>query len=77
MNKVYYKRTSTKPLTQELLTKESGIAFDVYPMERIQGNHCDCNGNGEFVLLSKNNKCVVEGGKPYMKCRICGGYSHL
>lgn len=50
---------------------------------RLIGHHCDCgvdeNGytKGEFILLPLDDECVVEGGKAYMKCRICGGVSHL
>lgn len=52
----------------------------IYPtemQERIQGNHCDCYGNGEFVLLPKDDPMVKEGMKRYMRCRKCGCYSHL
>ena len=48
------------------------------PDSRIQGTgHCNCNGNGEFVLLPIAHKDVQEGGKRYMQCRKCGGWSHL
>jgi len=44
---------------------------------RISGIHCSCNGNGEFELLPAVHPDCVAGGKRYMKCRICGGVSHL
>ena len=45
--------------------------------DRIIGNHCDCNGNGDFVLLDANDQACQEGGKRYMICQKCGGSSHL
>lgn len=77
MNKVYYTKRSTKPLTQYQLLKESVFFLDERGMSRLEGSHCKCNGNGEFVLLPKENKAVIEGGKRYMKCRKCGCWSHL
>jgi hypothetical protein len=53
----------------------------IYPAEmkeRISGTgHCDCRGNGEFILLPVDHPDVLEGGKRYMQCRKCGGWSHL
>jgi len=52
----------------------------VFVKERIQGSgHCDCNGNGEFIL-EPLEECLYKnggGGKYYMKCRKCGCVSHL
>jgi len=28
-------------------------------------------------LLPAEDPAVVEGGKRYMQCRVCGGWSHL
>ncbi len=65
-------------LTQsEIEAKIDCEAYEMYDMSRIEGSHCDCNGNGEFELLPRNDESVIEGGKDYMKCRICGGHSHL
>ena len=51
-------------------------AFDM--KERISGKgHCDCYGEGEFVLLPVDHPDVIEGQKRYMKCRKCGCFSHL
>lgn len=53
---------------------------------RLTGYHCDCGcdenaigkpSRGEFELLPLTDSSVREGGKAYMKCRKCGGYSHL
>ena len=53
--------------------------FDVRnPTCRISGTgHCACGGDGEFVLLPANDPDVIQGGKRYMQCRKCGGWSHL
>lgn len=51
--------------------------------ERLKGYHCDCGiteegySAGEFDLLPLNSRDVREGGKAYMQCRNCGGFSHL
>lgn len=74
MNQVFKTKQSKKPMTEQQLKSHAGEWFT---MERIEGNHCQCDGNGEFVLLSKKHPVVVEGGKDYMVCRVCGGYSHL
>lgn len=56
-------------------------AFD-FP-ERLRGHHCDCGvtedgySAGEFELLPLESEEVREGGKAYMRCIKCGGYSHL
>lgn len=85
MNKVYLPMSNT-PLTPfELareankLTKRSHLSsFEYMGKEsRISGNHCDCMGNGEFELLPVTDPDVIDGGKRYMRCRICGCYSHL
>ena len=44
---------------------------------RIAGTHCACEGEGVFELLPLEDEIVQEGGKRYMQCTICGGYSHL
>jgi len=48
-----------------------------YDMSRLEGDHCDCRGNGKFVLLPLLDECVQSGQKRYMVCYICGKYSHL
>ena len=58
--------------------KYFGRIFPGEMKERIQGKgHCDCCGDGEFVLLPVTHPDVVEGQKRYMICRKCGGWSHL
>lgn len=58
--------------------KYFGKIFPGEMQERIQGKgHCDCFGDGEFILLPKNHPDVIDGQKRYMKCRKCGCYSHL
>jgi hypothetical protein len=78
INKVYYKG-SDKPLTPKQLARAAGYWLTEYDLlERISGNgHCDCKNGGEFELLPTKNYPVKEGNKRYMKCRICGGHSHL
>jgi hypothetical protein len=45
---------------------------------RIGGRgHCDCVNGGEFDLLPLDDEAVQEGGKRYMVCRVCQGWSHL
>lgn len=74
MNKVFISKEAVKPMTLEELLKAAGPWFE---MERIEGSHCDCDGEGEFVLLSEDDPAVVEGGKRYMVCKKCNCYSHL
>lgn len=45
--------------------------------DRLRGNHCYCNGNGVFRLLPIDDEAVQSGGKRYMQCEKCGGWSHL
>ena len=51
--------------------------------ERLKGCHCSCGTTedgysaGEFELLLLNSEEVREGGKAYMQCIKCGGFSHL
>ena len=44
---------------------------------RIAGNHCFCNGDGDFRLLPVDSPEVKDGGKRYMICEKYGGWSHL
>lgn len=77
-NLVFKDKKAKKPMARHELAKAFGPAMgELYDMSRLEGNHCDCNGNGEFVLLPLNSKAVREGGKRYMKCRKCGLHSHL
>jgi len=74
-NQVFADEKAIKPLTEKELQNRAGAWFT---LDRIAGEHCDCGeGRGEFVLLPETDPVVVEGGKDYMKCRVCGGYSHL
>lgn len=58
--------------------KYFGKIFSGEMKERISGKgHCDCLGNGEFILLPVDHPDVIEGGKRYMQCRKCGCWSHL
>jgi hypothetical protein len=77
VNEVYYPDGNTQ-LTPFQLAQEAGSQFRAsdYP-ERITGKMCDCVNGGKFELLPKNHPDVIEGGKRYMICRVCGGYSHL
>ena len=84
-NRVYANPYSDVPMnTKELIY---ALGFDsnrfegrITPAEmekRLFGTHCECKGEGEFVLLPLNDEMVEEGQKRYMKCRKCHGYSHL
>lgn len=87
-NKVYEndrayraKREMTqKELTQAahvFLPAKSKYRDEPYDLSRLNGDHCDCCGNGEFVLLPLSHEAVQSGMKRYMICQKCGGISHL
>jgi hypothetical protein len=71
--------------TVHLLAKGKGLPFtaDMFPNERLRGHHCNCGvteeglTKGEFELLPLYSAEVKEGGKAYMQCGKCGGWSHL
>ena len=44
---------------------------------RLNGSLCGCEGNGIFRLLPLSDPNVKQGGKRYMQCTKCGGWSHL
>lgn len=53
---------------------------------RLSGDMCECGFDakslgksslGEFELLPMDSEEVQEGKKVYMRCRVCGCYSHL
>ena len=83
MNKVF--KDNNNEYTAKELIYAFGFDSDKYVgkisesemMERLEGNHCECYGNGEFVLLPADHPDCVEGMKRYMQCRKCGGWSHL
>jgi len=78
VNRVFQKGGSI-PLTPKQLAEEAGkgVYETDYP-KRISGTgHCSCTEGGDFELLSKDDPDVIEGGKRYMQCRICNGWSHL
>jgi len=82
-----YRRDENIPLTAVELAYEANRITRSKPFtpndfigsnSRIQGTgHCDCCGNGRFELYSVLHPFVCEGKKRYMKCKICGGISHL
>jgi len=78
IGRVFYKGDNI-PLTPAQLAKEAGPRlFESDFPERVSGHgHCDCEDGGDFELLPSDDPAVVEGGKRYMQCRICGGCSHL
>jgi hypothetical protein len=78
MNKVYSSKEATKEMTIEELKKVVGFWVDIeYIKGILERNHCECKGNGEFVLLPEDDPAVVEGGKRYMVCKKCNYHSHL
>lgn len=87
MNKVFTSRTSTTPLTSDELARAANEITKRKPFTRFDfegensrlagTGHCECAGDGEFVLLPANDPDVIEGGKRYMQCRKCGCWSHL
>lgn len=54
-----------------------GLKRYPYDLERLEGELCDCKGEGVFDLLPASDMGVIEGGKRYMQCRKCGRFSHL
>jgi hypothetical protein len=80
-----YKPDSDDLMTNEELAKWAGPAFRSvdFPYLRLSGTHCRCGENangltkGIFELLPQNNSMVIESGKAFMKCRVCGEFSHL
>ena len=84
-NRVYATPMSNTPLTLAELRYEfafcneekAKMLTDVEMAERINGDLCNCCGEGEFDLLPLNNEDVMEGQKRYMKCGKCGCWSHL
>lgn len=76
INKVFYRKDDTTPLTPAQLVSlaiKSGMTarLEDYPA-RISGVHCGCSGPGEFFLMKQK-----PGEKRYMRCRVCGAMSHL
>lgn len=63
--------------------KGSPFTADMFPHDRLKGHHCNCGvteegfTKGEFELLPLSDPDVREGGKAYMQCKKCGGWSHL
>ena len=80
-NKVFASKSSRKIISDENLARAANeISIKLQPCdipERLSGQHCSCPNGGEFVLLPLNHRMVKSGGKRYMRCRICGEYSHL
>ncbi len=78
VNRVYYPGSDV-PLTPLQLSRETHFQFGLFGFPgRISGSgHCACTGGGHFELLPEDDPDVVSGGKRYMQCRICGGWSHL
>lgn len=84
MNKIYKTKTAKRPLDivkirwEHAFHKlENDTLTDEQMQSRITGSMCQCNGNGEFILLPLTNRGVTTGGKRYMYCKICGEHSHL
>lgn len=84
-NKVY-RPGGTVPLSPVELAMEANAITKKRPFgawdfrgadSRIAGVLCDCPDGGEFELLPKDDPDVIEGGKRYMRCRVCGAFSHL
>ena len=80
MNLIFSQTNLSVPLSPSDLTIIWNDFYNVksdYDLSRINGNLCDCNGNGQFILLPSTHEAVLEGGKLYMVCRRCGDSSHL
>lgn len=81
MNKIFRSKKSTREMS--LLSIHTFIAkatesSEWFEPSRIEGKLCECEPNkGEFVLDRIDSLANREGGKLYMKCRICQSYSHL
>lgn len=83
LNPVFKDENSTIPMTEEELANEiwygdkEKVKKYGYDMSRIAGDLCDCFGNGRFVLEKATKEDKNIGQKRYMRCKICGKYSHL
>ncbi len=89
MNQVFLTRTDKRPMLPRELAKAANALLpkpvltqwdfsSLNPDNRLGGDgHCNCGGNGEFVLLPLSDPDVQEGKKRYMQCRKCGCWSHL
>ena len=77
-----YSPNGVKPMGVDRLSKWWGnlnefYAGQMYDMSRLKGDLCSCNGNGEFELYPLDSDEVKDGGKHYMRCRVCGDNTHL
>lgn len=89
MNKVFYNEIMTIPMSAKELAQEANAVLPKpvltewdydpnNPNNRLSGSgHCNCAGDGEFVLLPGTDPDVQSSGKRYMYCRKCGCWSHL
>ena len=59
------------------LPEKSKYRNEPYDLSRLERDHCNCCGNGEFVLLPLSDEAVQSGMKRYMVCQKCGCVSHL
>ena len=82
-NLVFKDEKSIMPMNQQELANEmwygdkEKIEKFGYDMSRISGDLCDCFGNGRFILERETPEDKKMGQKRYMKCKVCGKYSHL
>lgn len=82
-NLVFKDEKSIMPMNQQELANEmwygdkEKIKKFGYDMSRISGDLCDCFGNGRFILERETLEDKKMGQKRYMKCKVCGKYSHL
>lgn len=81
MNQVFYKGRKSPLTNSELAEADSlyGLRKKQLPYDetRLQGNMCECNGDGEFIISRTRTPDMDDGGKAYMQCRKCGRTSHL
>jgi len=60
MNLVFQDENSKIPMTKDELTEVFNALLPrsrkiEYDLNRLSGNHCRCNGKGEFVLLPETD----------------------
>lgn len=80
MNMIFKNPKNKKPMSvqsiKDFVLDSCGVNY--FTPDRVEGKMCNCEPNkGEFVLNKPNSKLNQEGGKLYMKCRVCNEYSHL
>ena len=72
------KELTTKEALREACCAVKGVKM-IYPynLDRLKGKKCPCNGHGIFDLFEADDPFCISQEKRFMRCRKCGGISHL